>query len=113
MNITYPMPNGKYIIQWENSITFSEKTSCLELTNIRNEYELQRFLEDNLEKYDKLIGDNPIILYECAIHEKRQIAIIDFEDEFGINELLDKGYSIREFHNNKCILQKKNTYKIN
>jgi len=107
MGIKYPLEHGYYEVFWENHSSADEIATKLEFPIINGEGELLDFLDKKLDDFDILKGENPLKLLKGNIHKNRQVAIIDIEKEYTINELLDNGYTIREFYNGKCILQRR------
>jgi len=106
MGIKYPLESGYYEVFWENRDSSAEIVTKLKMPIINEEEELLDFLDKELNNFDRLKGKNPLKLLRGSIHKNRRVAIIDIEKEYIINELLDNGYTIREFHNGKCILQR-------
>jgi len=107
MVIKYPLSPGIYSIDWENQTSSTKKTSEILLEHVNTETDLMDFLKKKLNSFDRLTGDNPINLLRGSHHDNRQIAIVSITDEYSINDLLDNGYTIREFHQGSCILQQK------
>jgi len=107
MVIKYPLSPGIYSIEWENQTSSEKRTSEILLEQANTETDLMDFLKKKLDSFDRLKGNNPINLLRSPHHDNRQIAIVSITDEYSINDLLDNGYTIREFHQGSCILHRK------
>jgi hypothetical protein len=110
MDTNFVLKEGIYKVSWEDGNSSYLIETEVKIPAVKSEQEVIGYLKKELKNFDKLKGEKPLIFIRDVFHKNRQIAIIDINDdfsEFEINELLDKDYSIREFHNGKCIMQNK------
>lgn len=103
---------GTYEVYWENKNSRVKITSKIEVRTDILLNDVSTYFKNNIITYHSGEGEfdkfkeRPYKIIEEYVSEKDSpIRIIAYNDENTINDLLRNGYTIREFLNDKCILE--------
>ena len=98
--------SGTYQVVWENTSSRSSITTTVSYNNVEG-LDFSHYCKLNLLNFDKFkdiefLGET----------QEQFIRIIDYNNENLINSLIGDGYTVREFFQDKCILEKYNKVEI-
>jgi hypothetical protein len=101
---------GIYRVQYKGTVTSNPIHIDILFPKMK-ESDLNSFLKERINKFEKLNSDNPLTLLS-DLNFNKKMHIIHFDNEDLINFYLDNGYQIREFFRDKCVLELKSVRTI-
>jgi hypothetical protein len=101
---------GLYEVFWEDNKSYFIHRSEVYITSsftdkLKFEFDIISNFKDFRCFSSRMV--KPYQLIRKKEYHKRTIAIVSYDDEYGINNLINEGYSIREFIKDKCIMENK------
>ena len=97
---------GIYKVSWENKSTTNILVTEVTNTKYNNQKDFMRDIAKNhLHNFYKYRSENPELIQELEEVEE-VIVIAEYDDAYDINTHIAKGYHIRGFIKDKCILEK-------
>ena len=104
---------GTYEVYWENTSSNKEIISIIDNTEYSNINEFLNYVKTKvLEDFDKFTRDVRCKFLYPLEEVEEFIIIVNYDNAYKINLAISKGYAIREFVKDKCVLEKKVFRKI-
>jgi len=106
LDIEFPTEPSLFKVKYEDTNTSNERISILPIyKTIYSKDDLIKTIKNMIVGFDSFKTDAPISIKE-KIYKKieRKVAIISLEEEFEINNLINEGYAVHKYLEDKCIL---------
>jgi len=98
---------GKYNVYYETTQNSDTHHTVVDLPKCENDEEVHAVLKTLISGFDFVKKREKAITLISLLDFTKKVIICDYDNEAMINDCLDRGYRIREFVKDKCILERR------